>query len=396
MRIQTILIAAGLTLAAIGCDNAAKPTADAPKADTATAAQTNNAEKKEDTAAAAELPMTATGAVAKIDGVEIPASAFNKEVERLVRIAPQLPPQAIEKFKSSTVERLIDQHLVEKVLNTEAMTAEPAEIEEELQQFYASVGGPEGAKEFFDKAGVSEAELREDLGRAVKLKKYLRKKYGVDVTDEKAKAFYDENIARFKREEEVQASHILLKVEKDTPAEEVKKKEAKAKEVLKKAKAKDADFAALAAEFSEGPTNTKGGDLGFFSRQRMVPAFSDAAFKAKPGEVVGPVKTDFGFHIIKVTDRRPEQTTPFEEVKGEIVRNLERTALRDAMEGLVKELRDKSKVENLSATAIKDNPNFKSAAPPMFNMPPIGNNPQIPAPNGANPAPAPTPAPTGN
>jgi len=81
-------------------------------------------------------------------------------------------------------------------------------------------------------------------------------------------------------------------------------------------------------------------------------------------------------------------------VKAEIVRNLERKELRDGMETLVKELRDKSKIENLTATAIKDNPNFKSAAPPMFNMPPVGTQPTIPAP-APTAAPAPTtPAPT--
>ncbi len=389
MRTQSILIAAGLMLAVAGCDNTA-PKTETTQTANATATQTNNADAPD--TAATDLPMTATGAVARVDGIDIPAADFNKEVERLVRIAPQLPPQALEKFKTTTIDRLIDQHLVEKALSTENITAEAAEIEDELNQFYETVGGPEGAKEFFDKAGVSEKELRDDLGRAVKLKKYLKKKYGVEVTDEKAKAFYDENIERFKREEEVQASHILLKVEKDTPEADVKAKEAKAKEVLKKAKAKGADFAALAGEFSEGPTQSKGGDLGFFSRKRMVPAFSDAAFKAKTGDIIGPIKTEFGYHIIKVTDRRPEQTTPFEEVKVEIVRNLERKELRDGMETLVKELRDKSKIENLTATAIKDNPNFKSAAPPMFNMPPVGNNPTIPA-----PAPVvvpPTPAPT--
>jgi peptidyl-prolyl cis-trans isomerase C len=389
MRTQSILLAAGLMLAVAGCDNASAPKTETQTANV-TAAQTNNAEKTD--TAAADLPMTATGPVAKVDGIDIPAADFNKEVERLVRIAPQLPPQALEKFKTTTIDRLIDQHLVEKALSTENITAEAAEIEDELNQFYETVGGPEGAKEFFDKAGVTEKELRDDLGRAVKLKKYLKKKYGVEVTDEKAKAFYEENAERFKREEEVQASHILLKVEKDTSEADAKTQESKAKDILKKAKAKGADFAALAGEFSEGPTQSRGGDLGFFSRKRMVPAFSDAAFKAKTGDVIGPIKTEFGYHIIKVTDRRPEQTTPFEEVKAEIVRNLERKELRDGMETLVKELRDKSKIENLTATAIKDNPNFKSAAPPMFNMPPVGNHPTIPAPapTDAPPTPAPT------
>ncbi|MEZ4462743.1 MAG: peptidylprolyl isomerase [bacterium] len=389
MRIQTILLAAGLMAAVAGCDNASTPKADAPKAETA--AQTNNDQAKtEEAASDTELPMTATGVVAKVDGVDIPASEFNKEVERLIRVAPQLPPQALQKFKTTTVDRLIDQMLVEKTLDAEKVTAEPAEIESELKEFYDSVGGPEGAKEFFDKAGVSEEELRGDLGRAVKLKKYLKTKYGVEVTDAKAKEFYDQNIERFKRPEEVRASHILLKVDDKTTPEQAKEQEAKAKKVLKLAKAKGADFAELAKTNSEGPTAPTGGDLNFFARERMVPEFSEAAFKAKVGDVVGPVKTQFGYHIIKVTDRRPEQVTSFEEVKPEIIRNLERKELRDGMEKLVKELRDKAKIEDLSATAIKENPNFKSAAPPMFNMPPMGNHPQMPAPTPTQAPPTPS------
>lgn len=392
MRIQTILTAAGLMLAAVGCDNTATPKADATDVDasvTQTAKQTNNADKPlTNESAAVELPMTATGIVAKVDGVEIPASEFNREVERLVRVVPQLPPQAIAKFKTTTVNRLIDKQLVEKALESEKISVQPAEVEEELQDFYQTVGGSDGAKQFLDKAGITEAELRDELGRAVQLRKYLKKKYGIEVTEAKAKEFYDQNIDRFKKPEEVKASHILFKVEKGMSDEEAKKKEAQAQAVLKKAKAKDADFAALAKEFSEGPTKSKGGDLGFFSRERMVPAFSDAAFKAKIGDIVGPVKTDFGYHIIKVTDRHPEEVVPFEEAKSEIKRNLERTELREGMEKLMKDLRDKAKIEDMSATAIKDNPNFKSAAPPMFNMPPVGNRPPMPAPKPANPAPA--------
>src|SRR6185295_4031806 len=114
---------------------------------------------------------------------------------------------------------------------------------------------------------------------------------------------------------QVRASHILLKTEgKDENA--VK---AKAEEVLKMAKAPNADFAALAKKYSEDESNaSNGGDLDYFGRGRMVPEFENAAFAMKAGQMSDLVKTAFGFHIIKVVDNKPESTRPLAEVKAEI------------------------------------------------------------------------------
>ncbi len=355
-RSQLVVLAAGLVFV-VGCSTSA-PKAQSVPVTAANVSSEQIPEQESPDAMPDEWPMMAMSAVAIVDGVEIPAADFNKEVDRLTRIAPNLPPQVLQKFKNTTVVRLIDQNLVEKALSTENITAEPAEIEDELAQFSETVGGPEGAKEFFDKVGVTDQEVREDLGRAVRLKKYLKRKYAIEVTDEDAKIFYGKNLEDFTDEETIRARHILLKVDSDTSEAEANAQEEKAKKIFKKAKAEGADFTALANEFSED-VNLPGGDLGFFPRKQMVSAFSDAAFAATTGDVIGPIKTEFGYHIIEVTDRRPAETKPFYEVKAEIIRSLERGKLRDGMAVLVKELRAKSKIENLTATAIQDNPNFK-------------------------------------
>jgi len=132
------------------------------------------------------------------------------------------------------------------------------------------------------------------------------------------KMFYDDNTARFKKEAEVKASHILVKLEKDKNEAEAKKK---IEEVLKEAKA-GKDFAELAKKHSEGPSAPKGGDLGFFGKGRMVPEFEKAAFAMKKGEISDVVKTKFGFHVIKLVDRKDASEKKLEEVTDEIAREM--------------------------------------------------------------------------
>ncbi len=139
----------------------------------------------------------------------------------------------------------------------------------------------------------------------------------VQVSDDEVAETYDVERERFSKPETVAARHILFKLPaKATPAEVSAAKE-KAEKVLALAKKPDADFAALAKQYSQGPTATRGGDLGSFQRGQMVAPFEELAFSLKPGEV-GLVKTRFGWHVIKVYRHDPASLTPLKEVAGEI------------------------------------------------------------------------------
>ena len=128
-------------------------------------------------------------------------------------------------------------------------------------------------------------------------------------------AFYQQNISQYQTPAQVRASHILFKLE----GKDEKVVQALAEDVLKKAKAPNADFAALAKQYSDDDTNNQnGGDLDYFGRGRMVAEFEQAAFGMKAGEVSNLVKTAFGFHIIKVVDNKPDQTRPLAEVHTEL------------------------------------------------------------------------------
>jgi peptidyl-prolyl cis-trans isomerase C len=150
-------------------------------------------------------------------------------------------------------------------------------------------------------------------------------------TEAEMKKLYDESVAKMQPEEEVRARHILVKTE------------AEAKDVLAKVKG-GADFEKLAREISIDPSaKANGGDLEYFSKGQMVAEFSEAAFKLDKGQVSEPVKTQFGFHIIKVEDKRTKPLPKYDEVKEQV----QAFVVRKAQAELIMKLRTEAKIENL-------------------------------------------------
>jgi peptidyl-prolyl cis-trans isomerase C len=151
------------------------------------------------------------------------------------------------------------------------------------------------------------------------------------VTDEALRKFYDDTVKVMKPEPEIRARHILVETEEE------------AKKALERAR-KGEDFAALAKELSKDPgSGTDGGDLGFFTKDRMVAEFAEEAFKTKVGAISDIVKTQFGYHVIKVEGTRDRSPPPFEQVKSQLTRYLTQKAQQD----FVLKLRGEAKVEKV-------------------------------------------------
>ena len=147
------------------------------------------------------------------------------------------------------------------------------------------------------------------------------------VGDEEIKASYQSRMDRYKEGEMRRASHILIRADKDAPEAQAKAAKAKADELLVQARKTPADFARLATQNSQDPGSAaKGGDLDWFGRGGMVKAFEDTAFALKEGQISDVVRSDFGYHIIRVTGIRPERVKPFDDVKAEILAELKRDA----------------------------------------------------------------------
>lgn len=157
----------------------------------------------------------------------------------------------------------------------------------------------------------------------------------ITIPESEIEAFYKQNLSQYQTPAQVRASHILFKLD----GKDEKAVQAKAEEVLKLAKAPNADFAALANKYSEDETNnTTGGDLDYFGRGRMVAEFEQAAFAMKNGEISNLVKTSFGFHIIKVVDNKPDSTRPLAEVRGELEEQLKWQKAQAEAEKIAKSL----------------------------------------------------------
>ena len=141
----------------------------------------------------------------------------------------------------------------------------------------------------------------------------------ISVPEADLRTYYDQNTARLQSTEERRASHILISASKDMPAAEREKAKAQAQEVLDKIKAKPDSFAQLASKFSQDPGSaTKGGDLDFFARGAMVKPFEDSAFALKKGETSGLVESDFGYHIIRLTDIKTPAAPSFESMREKL------------------------------------------------------------------------------
>ncbi len=169
----------------------------------------------------------------------------------------------------------------------------------------------------------------------------------LDVNEADALAFYQQNQARYEVPEQVRASHILIKPDTSDPNVDPNVADAralqKAQELLAQIKA-GADFAQLAKENSACPSAAEGGDLGFAPRQSWVQPFSDAAFALQPGQVSDVVKTRFGYHIIKVTDRKEAGVTPFDQAKDDILKMLAGRREMELTSKYVKSLRDNAQI----------------------------------------------------
>ncbi|WP_368620598.1 SurA N-terminal domain-containing protein [Paraburkholderia sp. BR13444] len=209
----------------------------------------------------------------------------------------------------------------------------------------------------------------------------------VQPSDADLKKYYDDNIAHFRTEGEVRASHILIAAPKDASAADKAKAKQKAEELLAQLKAHPDQFAQIAQQSSQDPGSaSKGGDLGYFGRGMIAggQAFDDAVFALKKDEISGLVQTDFGFHIIKVTDVKPAVTKSFDEVKDQITRELKTQlaskAFTDGSEGFTSLVYEKAKSLQPAADKFKLQIQTATVTPqPDAKLPPDSplNNPKF-------------------
>jgi len=276
---------------------------------------------------------TAADSVAvTVNGDDITESQVDKEIKpQLERLTAQMPPAFLEQRKTRIRQEALKRMIVEKLLDQKVnqinLQIIDEQVVEKIQEMADQQQPPlsmEDFKALIEASGQSFEQVKERIKKGLGYQKIVEAQFEgkINVTEEDAKKFYDENKKRFETPKQARASHILIKTQ-PADSNEVKAEAKQKIEQLLKQIQDGADFAQLAKENSTCPSSEKGGDLDFFARGQMVPAFEKVAFELQPGQVSDVVETRFGYHIIKVTDRKEASLKSFDDAKDGIIKNLE-------------------------------------------------------------------------
>jgi peptidyl-prolyl cis-trans isomerase C len=294
------------------------------------------------------FPAQLPDVIARVDGEDVKKSDFDLLIKNIELGRGPVPAEQRDEVYRGMLDRLITYKVLEHEAAKRKISATDAEIEDRLRGMRAQFPNDDEFKKALAARNMSEDRLRADSRVEIAIGKMIDGETAAmpQVTDAEAKDFYDKNPDKFKQDESVRASHILLLVDEKADAATKKKTRAEIDAILKKARAGE-DFAALAKAHSKDGSAAQGGDLGYFGKGRMVPAFEQAAFALKPGEISDVVTTQFGYHIIKLTERKPASTVPLDTVSAQLKQFLTEQKKKERVDGFIKSLKDKSRIEVL-------------------------------------------------
>jgi peptidyl-prolyl cis-trans isomerase C len=275
--------------------------------------------------AAAEAP---ADPIARVNNTAVLRQDLDREIKlvamKLNRQGQSVGIEQLKPYEGKIRETLINRLLLLQKSQALGITVKDSLVTKALDEFKAVFPDEKDYRKELSAMGFTEETLKNQIKDGLTIKTLLDKEVirKIAISDKQVRSYYDENPSLFRKPEQVKASHILIQVPEN--ADEAKKAEALAKiQALKQRIDNGENFATLAMEYSEGPSKTKGGDLGFFTRDQMVAPFADAAFALQPGQVSNVVTTRFGYHLIRVTDHQAAHTMAFNEVKEAISKRLQ-------------------------------------------------------------------------
>ena len=322
------------------------------QAGTAVAATQKAAEPKTEAAPAksdASPQKSAADIVAKVNSTPITRVELDRAVQVLLaqnRITQKLDADAKKQAEDAALDQLINAEVAYQAGSKLEIKDLDKQIEDKAAQGKARFPSPKEYEAALKANNITEKDLLELIRKDIIIGNLFQKEIvgKITVSETDAKKFYDENLEKFKQPESYHASHILIGVKPEATAEEKQKAREKAEAIRKKIIAGD-DFAALAKAESSCPSSKQGGDLGFFGKGEMVPPFEAATAALKPGEISGVVETQFGYHIIKLVEKKNGGTVKFDEVKGELENYLKQQKAQKAVSEYVASLRSSAKIE---------------------------------------------------
>ena len=303
-----------------------------------------------------------------INGIKIPESEIDKlvkpQLEMIAKQSAQLPPNFAEQYakqlREQAIEQTIRRHLLDEKVKEAKIVITDQEVMSTIEKIAASQREPLSLEEFKKKMaeyGQSFNNVKEEIRSGLARNQFMEAQWAgkINVTEEDARKYYQENPKQFETPEQVRASHILIKPvfidpnadpnadPNEAKAEAKAEAKVKAEDLLKQIKG-GADFAELAKANSNCPSAPSGGDLGFFPRGETTPEFEKTAFEMEIGQISDIVETEYGYHIIKVTDHKQASTTSFEQAKDEIMKQLTQNKQSEFAEEYIKSLKAGAKI----------------------------------------------------
>ncbi|UCD58742.1 MAG: peptidylprolyl isomerase [Candidatus Hydrogenedentota bacterium] len=288
--------------------------------------------------------------VAVVNGSVITKADFDREMNRVQRqysaMGKPISSAQLLEVRKGVLENLVATELLYQESQNEGLEISEAAVDEHLAAVKRQFPDEAAFKDALKRMEISEADIRSEFRRGKAIEQLIDEKVvrKITLSDEETKSYYDNNPDLFTQPEQLRASHILIKVEPE--ADKSQKDQARKKlEGIQQKLQEGEDFAALAQEFSQGPSSANGGDLGYFGRGQMVKPFEEAAFALKPGEVSDIVESKFGYHLVKVIDRKPETTIAYEDVKDKLEQYLRQQKIQKEIGLYIEQLEAKAKVE---------------------------------------------------
>ncbi|WP_203247830.1 peptidylprolyl isomerase [Sporosarcina beigongshangi] len=258
---------------------------------------------------------------------EVVAKVGNEKITK-----EELYDTLVKASGQQALDMMIEDKVIAMELKKEKVTVSDEEVEAELVTQIESAGGEEAFAAALEQGGITEKEFKASITEYLSIRKVVEPR--IDITDEDTKTYFDENKETLSTEDQVEASHILVE------------DEATAKEVAKKL-ADGEDFATLAKEYSTDTGSAeKGGELGYFGHGKMVAEFEEAAFSMEIDAISEPVKTEHGYHIIHVTDKKAAKEAVYEDKKEDIQKLLVEEQMQTAYTDWLDEVKEKYDIEN--------------------------------------------------
>jgi peptidyl-prolyl cis-trans isomerase C len=296
------------------------------------------------------MPAQLPDVLARVNGEPVERWEFDNADKRLeARAGGSIPADRRDEILRGVLDQLVAYHLLAQEARARKFAAADQDVDARVAEIRKNFPDEAAFTQAIAAQGLTVDHLRAQTRSNLEVQKVIDAEVSakVSVQDADVSTFYQQNLERFKQGESVHASHILIGVPQGATPEQKAAAKAKAESALKQVRG-GADFATVARAQSQDPGSAQnGGDLGFFPKGQMTPAFEEAAFKLKTGAVSNIVETPFGFHIIKSLGRRPPRTAPLDEVSGQIKEFLTQGQREQKLEQFIAQAKGKSKLEML-------------------------------------------------